>query len=1035
MVKTTKKSNKPKKFRTKNFKNWSFGTINIQSGHEKNEGAKIYSVAKEIAKANLAFCCLQEVRWRGTGSKIITLDTGESFEFHWAGYKKKRQAGTGILIRVDPNIEINSPNINDARVMGIDLKINGFNIRVVNAYAPTEATGTLPQKQSFYSLLSKATQKTQKHQKLIVLGDFNATTSISKHRCFFDGKKIITDPECNDNGDRLKSFCRSNLLHISSTFFKHRMLHRYTWYSNNGVTRKVLDYILVEKYVQSYMTDCRVYRGVNIDSDHRLLKATMCTPATRRARKRYNKNPTPPSRCVKSLLNPTTRVAYTTAVDEKLRDFPPVESINTISERIIKVLNEAADLTLPKKKKAETTKEIWKDDELLNILLLERGKSQRGSQIYRTLTKKIKKRVNKLRNDKMKQEAEEINQFATNREVEELFRSFKSDGSTFKTTKRKNGCDQDKLKEYFEKHFAHSANDHPEPDELRNIPKFIEELQTKFSDDINVHPPDKEEIKSTLDALKNGKSSSDIPAEFLKYASSSECLLSELHELLHQIWTTQTVPTTWGHSKLIALWKGPSKGSAKDPSTYRGLQVGSTLCKIMVIIILKRLSDWYDMHLLDQQQGFRRGRGTSDGIYITKRIQQISDKIQQPIYLLFVDLSSAFDHVIREWLFKSIYQRFPPDADVTMIKLLQALYNHTTTALAENPDDIFRLLSGVRQGGPESPPLYNLYMDYVMRVFMHTCQTEGIKFLTLKYRIRATATTRDGRRTQYQGNHTIDWSGYADDLLLVFENAEELQKALILLNDTFKRFHLQINIGKTKTMIVNSHQHNASYSDTICSLDGKPIENIEKFRYLGDDIQYDQPSTGDAEVDLRIAVAENKFNQLYKKLTNKNIRLQWRMMVLNSMVRSRLTYSCQTWNLNVQQQQRIRSCYNAMLRKMIRRGFERRNRDENDYSFLITNDEVLQISKTEDVISHVEKQQTKYLAHIARRSNANTAKRLLFNDDKNLKRGRPIKTLEQYVLENNNTTADQFYRGALRKYTDMVGNRRNRSMSTTVDGS
>ena len=157
MVKTTKKSNKPKKFRTKSFKNWSFGTINIQSGHEKNE--KIYSVTKEIVKANLAFCCLQEVCWRGTGSKIIALDTGKKFEFHWAGYRKKRQAGTGILIRVDPNIEISSPNINAARVMGIDLKINGFNIRIVNAYAPTEATGTVPQKQSFYSLLSKAMQK------------------------------------------------------------------------------------------------------------------------------------------------------------------------------------------------------------------------------------------------------------------------------------------------------------------------------------------------------------------------------------------------------------------------------------------------------------------------------------------------------------------------------------------------------------------------------------------------------------------------------------------------------------------------------------------------------------------------------------------------------------------------------------------------------------------------------------------------------------------------------------------------------------
>ena len=125
--------------------------------------------------------------------------------------------------------------------------------------------------------------------------------------------------------------------------------------------------------------------------------------------------------------------------------------------------------------------------------------------------------------------------------------------------------------------------------------------------------------------------------------------------------------------------------------------------------------------------------------------------MQKPVYLLFIDLSSAFDHVIRKWLFKSIYQRFPANANVTLIKLLEALYNNTTTALADNPDDVFQLLSGVRQGGPESPPLYNLYMDYVMRVFMHICETEDIKFLKLHYRVRATATTREGRREPYQG--------------------------------------------------------------------------------------------------------------------------------------------------------------------------------------------------------------------------------------------------------------------------------------------
>ena len=75
-------------------------------------------------------------------------------------------------------------------------------------------------------------------------------------------------------------------------------------------------------------------------------------------------------------------------------------------------------------------------------------------------------------------------------------------------------------------------------------------------------------------------------------------------------------------------------------------------------------------------------------------------------------------------------------------------------------------------------------------------------------------------------------------------------------------------------MYVNSHQHNASYPDTIWNLNEKPIENVDMFRYLGDDIQYDQPSTGDAEVDHRIEVAESKLNQLYKKLRNRNVRHQ-----------------------------------------------------------------------------------------------------------------------------------------------------------------
>ena len=80
-------------------------------------------IAKEVARQNLTFCCLQEVKYRNSGKKLINLDTGEKFEFHWCGMKKRREAGVGILIQVDQNIVIKDPDVQTPRLMGIDLKI------------------------------------------------------------------------------------------------------------------------------------------------------------------------------------------------------------------------------------------------------------------------------------------------------------------------------------------------------------------------------------------------------------------------------------------------------------------------------------------------------------------------------------------------------------------------------------------------------------------------------------------------------------------------------------------------------------------------------------------------------------------------------------------------------------------------------------------------------------------------------------------------------------------------------------------------
>ena len=176
-----------------------------------------------------------------------------------------------------------------------------------------------------------------------------------------------------------------------------------------------------------------------------------------------------------------------------------------------------------------------------------------------------------LCNEKLKKkEAEEINQFANKRQIENLFRAFKDDNHAFKTPFKSTKCDPTKLKDYFYNHFLDKTNS-IEPSELINVPAYINQLKSIAHKTINATPPKPEEIEATIKKLKNGKASNDIPAAFLKHASDNKNFLLELTSLYKEVWESNQIPLNWGHSRLVALWKGPSKGKADDPTTYRGL--------------------------------------------------------------------------------------------------------------------------------------------------------------------------------------------------------------------------------------------------------------------------------------------------------------------------------------------------------------------------------------------------------------------------------------------------------------------------------
>ena len=70
---------------------------------------------------------------------------------------------------------------------------------------------------------------------------------------------------------------------MSQTYFDYPREKRYTWISPNGQTHKVIDYILVDKYVQFFMKDCSVDQKLGFCTDHNMVVAVMKTPTTKRS--------------------------------------------------------------------------------------------------------------------------------------------------------------------------------------------------------------------------------------------------------------------------------------------------------------------------------------------------------------------------------------------------------------------------------------------------------------------------------------------------------------------------------------------------------------------------------------------------------------------------------------------------------------------------------------------------------------------------------------------------------------------------------
>ena len=150
----------------------------------------------------------------------------------------------------------------------------------------------------------------------------------------------------------------------------------------------------------------------------------------------------------------------------------------------------------------------------------------------------------------------------------------------------------------------------------------------------------------------------------------------------------------------------------KNAQTTAQLHSSHTL--VMFKTLQATLQQYMTHELPDDQDGFRKGRGTKDQIANICWIIKKARKFHKNIYFCFIDYAKAFDCVDHNKLWKILKEIGIPEHLTCLLRNLYA-GQEATVRTGHGTTDWFQIGKGVHQGSILSPCLFNLHAEYIMR--------------------------------------------------------------------------------------------------------------------------------------------------------------------------------------------------------------------------------------------------------------------------------------------------------------------------------
>lgn len=979
----------------KSSKKFLFGSWNVRTLQDNNDAPerKTALVSLELKKYNIDIAALSETRLAGI-SQFKEEKGGYVFFTSGKSQDEQRLSGVGFAVKSELAQSLQSlPKGLSDRIMTLTLELE-FETRVtlVSCYAPTMNRPD-QEKDDFYQHLREVIGGIRHKDKLILMGDFNARVGADFQTWGgVLGRHGIG--RMNENGLRLLSLCREFNLTITNTVFQQKNCHKTTWMHPRSNNWHMIDYVITK---QRDIRDFKITRSFHAScylSDHALLrsKTSLCL-----RRRRVKKSPVPKRINVLPLKNSEMQTALYDKLEENLDDIEMTDDI----EKSWKALRDATHATalevlgLPLRKhqdwfddqNVEAKEQIQKMHQAHKAWIDDKNSAMK-KKAYKTCKGQVQKALRQMKEKWWSAHAQSI-QAAFNRKdskafyegIRKVFGPQESGASPIYAGDGTLLTDKTDILNRWKDHFETVLNASSVTDD--DVIGSIQQLPEKT--ELSVLPT-LQEVFEAIKQIAMGKAPGNdaIPPEVFKYGGQK--LAEKLHALFVAIWKTGMVPQDFKDASILHLYK--NKGLRNVCDNHRGISLLSIAGKILARLILNRvLKHVVDEIYPESQCGFRALRGTIDMIF---SLRQVSEKVReknQELYMVFIDLTKAFDTVNRATLWKILKKLGIPD---NMLKVITSFHEGMKASVVSNGDssEHFNVTNGTKQGCVMAPVLFALFFSVMLKHAFADVDT-GVKF-----QFRTSGGIFNHQRFKAKTllrRAIIRDLLFADDAALVATSLEEAQHLVDRFSAACKAFGLTISIKKTEVIHqppptpkqvqgVKQNQPVHNFPETPIQVDGKNLKYVKMFTYLGGVVN--SSASLDNEIINRISRASGAFGKLSTRLWNdRGISLKTKIEVYRAVVITTLLYASESWTPYRKQIEQLDVFHKRCLRTIC--GFTLKDR--------VSNAELFTLCGISGIESFLIQSQLRWAGHVVRMEDDRIPKQLMYSqlDGGNRNVGRP----------------------------------------------